>query len=107
MSAGEARQRQALCDTACAYVESLCRVSSPDSAQTARLEMLAAAYALRLCGMCDAQGITSFTAGDVKIDSSADRRNRGEDLWNELCAASGDLIDNTDFLFGRVTPCVC
>lgn len=98
----DAEKYRVLAEDACDHVMSLCKVTEPDSAQSARLEMLAAAYLLKLYGMCDAPKLTSFAAGDVKFTSSAGGHSHGALLWEELCAASTDLINPTGFLFGRV-----
>ncbi len=92
---------RSLVEDACAYVQSRCKAENPDSEQTARLEMLGAAYALRLFSLCGDQ-ITQFIAGDVHVTSSADRRQRAEQLWRELAANSADLIHTDGFIFGRV-----
>ena len=51
--------------------------------------------------MCGSQ-LSEFTAGDVKLASSADKQVQAEKLWRELTYASPDLIDAGGFLFGRV-----
>ena len=60
-----------LVEDGCAFVEAHTVVKSPDEAQTKALELLAAAYAYRLFEICNAGNLTSFTAGDVNITSSA------------------------------------
>ena len=87
---------------ACAYVQSHCTAKDPDEEQTARLEALAAAYALKLYGMCADEGITQFVAGDVRLTSSAGNGKNARSLWDELVSANPDLIHTGGFLFGRV-----
>ena len=91
-----------LVQDACAFVQAHCTVTAPDEAQTARLEALAAAYALRLYGMCADEGLTQFVAGDVRLTSSAGNGKNTLSLWDELLRANADLIHTGDFLFGRV-----
>ena len=102
IDSSQAQQWRALAEDACQYIASRCVVKQPDSAQTARLEMLAAAYTLKLYGMCGDDELTGFTAGDVRLTSSADRRERSESLWRELAANNADLIGAEGFIFGRV-----
>lgn len=91
-----------LIDDACAFVEEHAVVDNPDKMQTRRMELLSAAYAFRLYEMCSDDNVTSFTAGDVKITSSAAGRGRSEKIWNELCSQSGDIINTDGFVFGRI-----
>lgn len=95
-----------LIDDACSYVGSLIKKKNPDSDEKSRIEMLCAVYAFRLYSLCnDDERITSFTAGDVEITSSAANSIlRAERLWQEYAQKSEDLIgaDNSGFLFGRV-----
>lgn len=91
-----------LIDDACAFVEEHAIVTDPDKKQTRRMELLSAAYAFRLYEMCSEDKITSFTAGDVKITSSAAGKSKSERIWNELCSQSGDIINTTEFIFGRI-----
>lgn len=94
-----------LVQAACDYIDAHIAVQNPDAAQTERLELLAAAYALRLSDLCNADGVTSFQAGDVSIKtSSAGGTGQGERLWNALAAASADLLAPEGFLFGRIAP---
>lgn len=93
---------RSLAEDACRYVQAHCKVKNPDSSQTARLEMLSAAYALKLYSMCGDNQLTQFVAGDVRLTSSADRQQRAEQLWRELAENSADLIHTGGFLFGRV-----
>lgn len=91
-----------LIEDACEYIQSRCTVENPDSAQTRRLEMLSAAYAVRLYGMCGNDDLTQFVAGDVRLTLSADRREQADRLWDELVSQNADLIGTGGFLFGRV-----
>ena len=90
-----------LVEDALAYIEAHSTVDSPDEAQTGALEFLAAAYAYRLFEICNADKLTSFTAGDVKLTSSA-REGSAEKLWRSLCEEHTGLIDMKGFLFGRI-----
>lgn len=97
----EAAHLLPLAEDACAYVQERCRVSEPDEAQMRRLELLAAAYALRLYSLRGGQ-LQQFTAGDVRLTAAAGWTENAGRLWRELAADSTDLIKNDDFLFGRV-----
>ena len=92
-------------EDACRYVEAHAAVVSPSAEQTARLELLAAAYAFRMSELCDTDRITSFTAGDVKFTSSARSAGevgRAEHLWRQLCRDNADLLKTGGFIFGRI-----
>ena len=102
LESAEVSRWEPLIEDACRYVQSLCTVEAPDSAQTARLETLGAVYALRLYEMCGNSQLTQFVAGDVRLTSSADRQARANKLWEELAAQNADLIGTERFLFGRV-----
>lgn len=91
-----------LIDDACGFIEGHTVVSDPDDKQIRRMELLSAAYAFKLYEMFSDDKVTSFTAGDVKITSSAEGKSRSEKIWSELCSQSSDLIDTTDFIFGRI-----
>lgn len=92
-----------LIEDACAYVESISTIKTPSIAQTKRLEMLSAVYALKLYSRCGDEKITSFTAGDVTIASSANGAASADELWKEYLSESSDIVDaGSDFLFGRV-----
>lgn len=91
-----------LIDDAKTYIEKHCRVENPDEEQTKRLEALCAAYAFWLYDMCNDAGVTSFTAGDVKITSPGGGKARGERLWSELRKSCSDLLSGDEFLFGRM-----
>ena len=46
--------------------------------------------------------ISSFSAGDLKISSSADGESRAEKLWREYADKSQDLIGREKFLLGVI-----
>lgn len=98
----ELSRYETLIGDACDYVQSRCKVDDPDSGQTKRLEMLAAAYALKLYGACTEDGLSQFVAGDVRLTLSAGKDGIGEKRWRELAAENADLIDFGGFIFGRV-----
>lgn len=98
----ESERWSPLVEIACDYVLRHCAVEQPDLDQTKRLEMLAAAYALKLYCLSADEGVTQFAAGDVRVTSSAGRLQKSIRLWNELAEANTDLIQAEGFLFGRV-----
>ena len=102
MDGTELSRWQTLIEDACDYVQTRCKVDAPDSAQTARLEKLAAAYALKLYCVLGDPAFSQFVAGDVRLTLPADGQSRGEALWNELSRQNADLIHIDGFLFGRV-----
>lgn len=91
-----------LIEDACDYVKSITVKENPDESESRRLEMLCAAYALKLYSLCNDKNITSFTAGDVQITSPDRKETRGERLWKEYSEKYCELIDTKSFLFGRV-----
>ena len=91
-----------LIEDACRYVEAHAAVTAPDREQSARLELLAAAYAYRMLEICDTDRLTSFTAGDVKFTSSDGKAGRAEQLWQQLCRDNADLLKTGGFIFGRI-----
>ena len=102
IDADELSRWRGLIEDACLYVTSRCKKQNPSSADERRLELLGAAYAFKLYVMCGSGQLSEFTAGDVKLASSADKQVQAEKLWRELTDASPDLIDAGGFLFGRV-----
>ena len=90
-----------LVEDALSYIEAHSTVDTPDEAQTGALEFLAAAYAYRLFEICNADNLTSFTAGDVNITSSA-QEGSAERLWQSLCGEYSGLMDIKGFIFGRI-----
>lgn len=101
LEAEETEQLLPFAEDACVYVQERCKVSEPDEAQTRRLELLAAAYALRLYSLRGGQ-LQQFVAGDVRLTAANGWAENAGRLWRELAADSADLIKNDDFLFGRV-----
>ena len=89
-------------DDACLYVKAHAAVTEPDREQSARLELLAAAYAYRMLEICDTDRLTSFTAGDVKFTSSDGKTGRAEQLWEQLCRDNSDIFNTNGFIFGRI-----
>lgn len=94
---------QPVIEDACRAISARCIVPSPDEEQQKRLEALAAAYAFRLFSRCGGEQISSFTAGDVHITSSAGAEDKGEALWKSLCEDSTDLLKSgSGFFFERI-----
>ena len=91
-----------LVEDACAFVQSRCVVSAPDEAQRRRLEALSAAYAAYLYSLSGDGAVSQFTAGDVKLTSSASGAEKAERLWRVLAENNADLVRVGGFLFGRV-----
>lgn len=94
--------QSALIESALDYINSLCAVENPDCRQTKRLENLSAVYAYRLYEMRGGSDVTSFTAGDVKITSSAGGKGGAEALWEEQKKLCSDILRSENFLFGRM-----
>lgn len=92
----------ALIDDACNYVGAHIKKQSLDKVDEERAEMLCALYAFRLYCLCNDDNISSFTAGDVSITSPDGGTQRADRLWQEYTEKSTDLIDDNNFLFGRV-----
>ena len=99
---GEIYKWRTLIEDACDYVGSILRKKDNDDTENRRIEMLCAVYALRLYSLCNEDNITSFTAGDVKLTSSANGKQNAQALWEDYAKQSSDLIRTEGFLFGRV-----
>lgn len=102
LSGSEVYEWRTVIDDACAYVKSLVIKAEPDADDKVRIETLCAVYAYRLYSLCNDDGISSFTAGDIKISSSADKGVRAEKLWREYLSQCSDLVKNNNFIFGTV-----
>lgn len=102
LDSGEVFEWKTVIDDACGYVQSIVTKPEPDAADRIRIETLCAVYAYRLYSLCNCDSISSFTAGDVKIASSADDGNKAEKLWREYLLQCSDLVENNNFLFGAV-----
>lgn len=87
---------------ACNYIYSHLKKRNLSKNDKRRVEVLCAIYAFRLYSLCNAENITSFTAGDVRIESSGNDIKKADRLWNEYAGKWHDLIDSENFLFGRV-----
>ena len=59
-------------------------------------------YAFKLYSLFNDDSISSFSAGDLKISSSADGESRAEKLWREYADKSQDLIGREKFLLGVI-----
>lgn len=99
---GEIYKWRTLVDDACDYVSSILLNKENDDIQNRRIEMLCAVYAFRLYSLCNEENITSFTAGDVKLTSSAGSKQNAQVMWEDYVKRSADLIRTEGFLFGRV-----
>ena len=102
LSGDELLAQSALIENAAGYIDSLCAVENPDCRQTKRLENLCAVYAYRLYETRGVSDVTSFTAGDVKITSSAGGKGGAQALWQEQKKLCADLLRAENFLFGRM-----
>lgn len=89
-------------DEAVRFVGSRLRKQELDLSDMLRVETLCAVYAYRLYTLCSDDGISSFTAGDVKLTSSADAVKKAERLWNEYKFLCSDLVNADEFLFGAI-----
>lgn len=98
----EVYRHKDLIGEACEYVGSIVVKKELEKSDEKRLEMLSAAYALRLYCLCNNDNITSFVAGDVHI-TSPDGGGKAEKLWQEYYKMCEDLVGSRDFLFGRVS----
>lgn len=93
---------KAVIDDAVSYVESIVIKDEPDSGDIRRIETLCAVYAYRLYTLCSNDNVSSFTAGDVKVTSSADAVQKAEKLWRDYRDRYSDLVGAESFLFGAV-----
>ena len=95
----EAYKWKSIVDDAVLYVESLVTKDNLSDNDEERLENLCAVYAYKLYSLCNDDSISSFSAGDLKISSSADGESRAEKLWREYADKSQDIIGREKFLF--------
>lgn len=89
-------------DDAVVYVNSIVTKGNLSEDDELRLENLCAVYAFKLYSLCNDDSISSFSAGDLKISSSADGESRAEKLWREYADKSQDLIGREKFLLGVI-----
>ena len=102
IESSELARWQPMIEDACRAISARCIVPSPDEEQQKRLEALAAAYAFRLFSRCGGEQISSFTAGDVHITSSAGAEDRGGALWESLFEDSTNPLSyGSGFFFER------
>ncbi len=102
LSGDELLSQSALIESAADYIDSITAVENPGEQQTRRLENLCAVYAYRLYETRGVSDVTSFTAGDVKITSSAGGKTGAQALWQEQKKLCADLLRADNFLFGRM-----
>ena len=66
------------------------------------MTFMCAVYACRLYLAAIPSEPTSFTAGDFKVISSADKAEKIEKLWEENVKKCSDILESKNFLFGAV-----
>ena len=93
---------QCLIDDACNCVYSKVKKENLTDDDISRLDFLCAVYACRLYLAAIPSEPTSFTAGDFKVISSADKAEKIEKLWKEASEKYSDLLESKNFLFGAV-----
>ena len=98
----EAYKWKSIIDDAVVYVNSIVTKGNLSEDDELRLENLCAVYAFKLYSLCNDDSISSFSAGDLKISSSADGESRAEKLWREYADKSKDLIGREKFLLGVI-----
>ena len=98
----EAYKWKSIIDDAVVYVNSIVTKGNLSEDDELRLENLCAVYAFKLYSLCNDDSISSFSAGDLKISSSADGESRAEKLWREYADKSQDLIGREKFLLGVI-----
>lgn len=98
----EAYKWKSIIDDAVVYVNSIVTKGNLSEDDELRLENLCAVYAFKLYSLCNDDSISSFSAGDLIISSSADGESRAEKLWREYADKSQDLIGREKFLLGVI-----
>ena len=93
---------QCLIADACNCVYSKVKKENLTDDDISRLDFLCAVYACRLYLAAIPSEPTSFTAGDFKVISSADKAEKIEKLWKEASEKYSDLLESKNFLFGAV-----
>lgn len=102
MELSEAASWQSIIKDAMEYIRRRLIKQPSGGSDTARLEMLCAAYAYKTYCLCNDNGVTAFTAGEVHIASPVRDGNKAEELWQKLLNESADLICSDRYIFGRV-----
>ena len=102
LSGDELSEQSTVINTAAEYIEAHTVPGAPNAEQVKKLETLCAAYAYKLYDMCNDSGITSFTAGDVKLTSPNGGKGSGERVWQEFREIYGGLLRGDGFIFGRM-----
>lgn len=98
----DAYEWKSVIDDAVSYINSIIIKDELSDSDIIRIETLCAVYAYRLYILCGNDGISSFTAGDVKLTSSADAAQNAEKLWREYRNRYSDLVGAESFMFGAV-----
>lgn len=81
----EAYKWKSIIDDAVVYVNSIVTKGNLSEDDELRLENLCAVYAFKLYSLCNDDSISSFSAGDLKISSSADRRKPCRKAVEGIC----------------------
>lgn len=87
---------------ACDYINDRIIKSNLTDADNRKIEMLCALRAYKMYCLCNENNMTSFTAGDVSVTSSAGTAETAEKMWQELAEKSVDLIGSESFIFKAV-----
>lgn len=96
----EAYKWKSIIDDAVVYVNSIVTKENLSEDDELRLENLCAVYAFKLYSLCNDDSISSFSAGDLKISSSADGESRAEKLWRNMPTSRRTLSAEKNFCLG-------
>ena len=96
----EAYKWKSIIDDAVVYVNSIVTKGDLSEDDELRLENLCAVYAFKLYSLCNDDSISSFSAGDLKISSSADGESVPKSCGGNMPTSRRTLSAEKNFCLG-------
>ena len=96
----EAYKWKSIIDDAVVYVNSIVTKENLSEDDELRLENLCAVYAFKLYSLCNDDSISSFSAGDLKISSSADGESVPKSCGGNMPTSHRTLSAEKNFCLG-------
>lgn len=96
----EAYKWKSIIDDAVVYVNSIVTKGNLSEDDELRLENLCAVYAFKLYSLCNDDSISSFSAGDLKISSSADGESVPKSCGGNMPTSRRTLSAEKNFCLG-------
>ncbi|RGH87718.1 hypothetical protein DW745_06560 [Ruminococcus sp. AM28-29LB] len=91
---------KSIIDDAVVYVNSIVTKGNLSEDDELRLENLCAVYAFKLYSLCNDDSISSFSAGDLKISSSADGESVPKSCGGNMPTSRRTLSAEKNFCLG-------